>query len=237
MTKSLAKLDTELVVNVLTEKVDDIVKEVHVYFVELYGKTLNVDTKSMLINVWKSLELIRASPCNDYRLGTVGKFTKAMGGPQTQSMRNASGIHYRNLIDKYAIAAKLPEQATTNNIHDQLLKEVDNKHTQQHIRLIIQENTSLRNQLNVAKQNIAKNAPPIQSTKVMDQTPSLSAPTLSKTKIEAINKFINGLEKKGYSINEFGAINDSDGLELAPPGFIDALRDVLAQFNGNSSGK
>ena len=211
--------------------IDEITREAHNYLTELLNKTLDRNSKTGLVNVWTALETIRKAKGIDYRLAAIGRFTEEMpGGPKTQSMRNKSGIHFRNLIDKYTSVLHLPEQTKGNDPHGDLYKEISDKHTRQHVRLLAQENTSLKNQLNIIKHNIARNAPPILPTSAGSHTKTIEGPKLSGAELDSIKCFLEGLDKKGYKINEFGAIDDLDGLELAPPGFIDALKNILALF-------
>lgn len=211
-------------------KIDEKVNDVKAYLDSLLITISDPRSQKMLQNVWKALETIRLANGNDYRIPIVAKLTEEMGGPKAQSMRNATGIHYRNLIDKYAVVHQLPDKSNRDDPHGKLLKEITDKHTKQHIRLLIQENTSLRNQLNVMKFNVARNAPPMLPTSANDQTTAIPGPVLSETERDSIKYFLNGLDKNGYEVNEFGAIIDPDGIELAPPGFIDTLNNILAQF-------
>lgn len=211
-------------------KIDENINDAKEYLDGLLVTISDPRSQKMLQNVWKALETIRLANGNDYRIPIVAKLTEEMGGPKAQSMRNATGIHFRNLIDKYASVHQRPEQSKGDDPHGKLLKEITDKHTKQHIRLLIQENTSLRNQLNIIKNNVARNAPPILPTSADDQTKSIAGPILSEIELDSIKDFLEGLNKKGYEVNEFGAIIDPDGIEFAPPGLIDALKGILALF-------
>nr|WP_276329912.1 gamma-mobile-trio protein GmtX [Simplicispira suum] len=71
------------------------------------GATQHRDKATKLANldkVWEALNEIRDEGGRDYSLAEVGRRLEKVGGPKTQSLRNAQGAAYRNIIATYANA-------------------------------------------------------------------------------------------------------------------------------------
>lgn len=103
------------------------------------------------------------------------------------------------------------------------------------VKLLIAQNTSLKSQLDIVRQ--LKNAPTI----TLVATPGTplpgarsSLPQLVESEVEAIRDFVaeRKLKSRGLAEHDDGSITTRDGHALADPGFVSALRKILAIADG-----
>ncbi|MEO9632586.1 MAG: gamma-mobile-trio protein GmtX [Sulfitobacter sp.] len=201
----------------------------HTLYSTIKGKTRNTLKQKGLDNLWEVLRRQDVSNSTDFTVATIGAQTAALGGPTAQTIRNANGADYKAIINAFAKEAggvtkgKPPKQGSEFEV---ALSAIDDRATRHMVKLIIQENKSLRNENNILKNALTKEALPIQASPrpVPRKTPSLDS-----TMVEGISQFLSPAEmqNKGWKVNEHGAIMDAQGNEIAPVGFYDALTGLL----------
>lgn len=170
----------------------------------------------------------------DYRVSTVSARTAACGGPTAQTIRNANGADYRALIDLFEGEVEKPKAVPVSaGKEDALLAAIDNPSARNQVRLLLHDCASLRNQVNLLKNQIAREAPPIPTVL---STPAQGLPAtaagaikISRSRREAIEHFVSeaNMAMKKWRTNEHGALVDALDIEIARPGFVEALRQVL----------
>ncbi|AWN35493.1 gamma-mobile-trio protein GmtX [Methylobacterium radiodurans] len=207
-------------------------------FREILSRTSSPTKVRQLRNLaWVLIGQARARSA-DYRVATVGNRTAACGGPTTQTIRNANGADYRALIELFAGEVEKPKAALepASDREDALLAAIDNPSARNQVRLLLHDCASLRNQVNLLKNQIAREAPPIPTALSMPAqalTPNeAGAIKLSRSRREALEHFISdsNMTTKKWRANEHGALVDALDIEIARPGFVDALRQVLTQL-------
>ncbi|BCB22454.1 gamma-mobile-trio protein GmtX [Bosea sp. ANAM02] len=104
------------------------------------------------------------------------------------------------------------------------------------VKLLIAQNTSLKSQLDIVRQ--VKNAPTITLVATPGTPPPgsqrTSLPQLAESEVEAIRDFVaeRKLKSRGLAEHEDGSVTTRDGRDLADPGFVSALRKILAIAEG-----
>lgn len=196
----------------------------------LNSRTDNKKRTLGLRNVWKAIEQQIAANSNDFRQTTIGRITETMGGPTTQTIRNRNGEDYRRLISLAADETKSHfkgRPVTPESDKLRFLSKIEDQGTRHLVSIIIQENKSLRNEVNLLKRQISNSAPPISLRQAADIK---SLPTISSVKRSAIEEFISQrhFTAKGWHVNEFGAIVDHLGDEIAPVGLYALLSELIS---------
>lgn len=170
--------------------------------------------------------------------------TARYGGPKAQSIANKTSLHLQELISCARENVKKSEGDNSASDVEKFIKEVMpsicNQQLRTKLRILLHELTSLRNQLNILKSNYHKDKTPLQflvantgGTGEQGDGPRLES--LALDHVKAIRSFVNSLGNKiggaGLYRNEYGALEDVDGNEVAGVGFIDALEKVLAIYD------
>jgi hypothetical protein len=216
---------------------------------QLIRSTENARTRKNLEILWAALEKMRVDAVPDYNIARVGKYSKQLGGIQAQSIRNANGERFRDLIDAYAATvgksrAKLPARAPSN-VDLAIERITDNgsrtalKMMMEDRRRLLEENQKLRHaykKLSVDTVNlghVGASPAPEQGRMV------LTAPdraTVDELLLGAVQRFLSDdwQKERAWLIEPDGSITDTAtmGDLVAPPGFVDALRQLL---HGNRS--
>lgn len=202
---------------------------------EIFSKTSNTTKRRQLINLWTVLERQARANSDDYQIVTIGKQTTDLGGPTTQTLRNANGNDYRSIIavfvEEIGAAGKPPKKASSDPIED-MINGISDRTLRHQVRLLIQENRSLRNEVNLLKRTLTNSAPPIpvigSATTRRTELPTAS---LTPSMIEAVSDFIKRVDEgTKYRENEFGAVVDANfDEEIAAPGFLQGLKILLAR--------
>ncbi|WP_370311696.1 gamma-mobile-trio protein GmtX [Sagittula sp.] len=216
-----------------TSKLHEDFPAAYALYVQIRRSTRNTKKKNGLDNLWEVLGRQHVAKSSDFTVATIGSQTAKLGGPTSQTIRNANGQDYKAIINAFAQEAggvtkgKLPKP---NSDFEIALSSIDDRTTRHMVRLILQENKSLRNENNLLKNTIANEAPPIQTAPA--HAP-LKVPYLAPSLISAIREFLSpsAMHEKGWIVNEHGAIMDFLGNEIAPVG----LHDALAQIVGNQT--
>ena len=118
------------------------------------------------------------------------------------------------------------------------LSSIPDAATRHQVKLLIAQNSSLKTQLDILRQ--VKNAPTIAlmaslGTILPDVIQDASRPKLAESEVEAIRDFIaeRKLKSRGLAEQADGSLTTRDGRPLADPGFVSALRKILAITSGN----
>jgi hypothetical protein len=202
---------------------------------EILSRTSSTTKIRQLRNLAWVLLIQASARSQDYRVSTVGNRTAACGGPTAQTIRNANGSDYRALIELFEGEVEKPKALPVPaDKDDALLAAIDNPSARNQVRLLLHDCASLRNQVNLLKNQIAREAPPIPtvlSTSAQGLPATAAGMTkMSRSRRDAIEHFVSesNMITKKWRTNEHGALVDAFDIEIARPGFVEALRQVLS---------
>ena len=210
---------------------------------ELRARTSNKRKRTNLERVWTALEHLGRLKTKDFSVAAVARAVDALGlpGPKAQSIRNADGRDFRELISAYAAESGDAEQAKRSSVDEQLVTTISDPKSREQVKLLLADNASLQYRIDCLKALVG-NLSPVSLTRPEDgergaaQTalpaPQGVAPDLSDREIGSIRAFIENVDQVECTWDEgSGALLDRDGYEVAPPAFLDALRKVIAGFS------
>ena len=187
--------------------------------------------------LWGALEDIRSDGGRDYSLAEVGRRLEAAGGPKTQSLRNAQGAQFRDIIGAYAagVSGSTKYLSKTKSQVEAALELITDPSIRATLRMAIEEGKRLKvvnDNLHAAFKTLQVGAIGAATTA---KTAALTAPAKS---VEALSaKLIRALKKgmdrtrlaeRGMQVHDDGSIRDGNGEVLFPAAFATALDAVVA---------
>lgn len=195
-----------------------------------------------LNKVWAVLESIHEDGESDYSLAEVGRRLEKMGGPKTQSLRNAQGAYFREIIAAYATAAGGASRYVGKNKSsvDQALSLINDPSIKATLRMALDEAKRVKvinDNLHAAFKTLQVGASLSSPAKIeIAPTPTAfeNSPTDIQTTIPA--RLINALRKgvdearlaqQGLKICPDGSIENEHGDKLFPPAFVLAIQYLL----------
>ncbi|PSU22711.1 alpha/beta hydrolase [Photobacterium phosphoreum] len=199
-------------------------------------KNATIRTIEALQILHKVLESQSQSKPLDFSISTVGRLSKAQGGPSTQTIRNRTGKHFQQLIDVWATYSgttrKKPlsvrQKQLLNNNDTHILDSIDDPVIRAVVGSLIAERNKYRDQLNVMKAN---------SDIVIDKTNKNNTepntqkcmPQLTPLEAEAIKAAISYdfMQKMHWKIMPTGQVKDADGKEIYLRGYTHILNKLF----------
>lgn len=186
--------------------------------------------------LWGALEDIRNDGSRDYSLAEVGRRLEVAGGPKTQSLRNAQGAQFRDIIGAYAagVSGSTKYLSKTKSQVEAALELITDPSIRATLRMAIEEGKRLKvvnDNLHAAFKTLQVGAIGAATTA---ETPSLPAPAKSVEPLPA--KLIRALKKgmdrtrlaeRGMRVQADGSICDDHGEVLFPTAFATAVDAVL----------
>lgn len=187
--------------------------------------------------LWQVLEGIRSEGGRDYCLAEVGRRLESCGGPRTQSLRNAQGAHFREVISAYAEAAGGSTRyvAQDRSQVEAALELITDPSIRATLRMAIDEGKRLKvvnDNLHAAFKTLQLGAsimPAITAAELRPAAAAATGDTLSPRLRSALHKGVDPtrLAERGLSVLDDGSIHSDAGEALFPPGFVTAVRAVL----------
>ncbi|MGE8450217.1 MAG: gamma-mobile-trio protein GmtX [Pseudomonadales bacterium] len=218
--------------------VPDILKDAR----RLYDAHRNTATKQSKVEnldkLWEVLNAIQDEGSRDYSLAEVGRRLAKIGGPKTQSLRNAQGSHYREIISSYANALSGATRyvAKTKSNVEQALDLVTDPSIRATIRVALDEAKRLKvvnDNLHTAFKALrlgaslmpspAAEAPPSLPVSIVAE--GALAPRLKAALSKGIDR--SRLAQQGLRVGEDGSIENDHGDKLFPPAFVTAIQSIL----------
>lgn len=226
----------------MTEKISttapDILKDAR----QLYHVQRSTATKptklANLDKVWEVLNEIRDEGGRDYSLAEVGRRLEKVGGPKTQSLRNAQGAAYRGIIAAYANAVSGATRyvAKTKSNVEQALDLITDPSIRATLRVALDDAKRLKvvnDNLHAAFKSLQVGTS-LPSAVIVEPAPHLSglgvgSELLSPRLLSALRKGIDGsrLAQQGLHVADDGSIENEHGDKLFPPAFVTAIQTVL----------
>jgi hypothetical protein len=222
----------------LSTTAPDILKDAR----QLYQAQRTAATKPSKVDnldkVWEVLNAIREDGDRDYSLAEVGRRLEKIGGPKTQSLRNAQGAPYREIITTYANAVSGATRyvAKTKSNVEQALDLITDPSIRATLRMALDDAKRLKvvnDNLHAAFKSLQVGAslpPPAVVEAIPLLQPGLATDGLSPRLLNALRKGIDPsrLAQQGLRVCEDGGLENERGDKLFPPGFVSAIRVVLA---------
>ncbi len=205
------------------EKIDN-------FFQNILDNTDSKKKKDNLKIVYDVLLHLYETGSSNFSIALIGKLSKKEGGPITQTIRNAQGKDYRDLIDFFVNNITILDKHKENSDY-KLSDYIDDPALKAHINIIISENKSLKNQLNILKNNMNKNYKLNYHVEnnINNSSTDTRNNTLLSSEIESITKFIKDIENNSISIKltNLGSLKDENDILVANPGFFDGLKKII----------
>lgn len=190
-----------------------------------------------LDKVWEALNLIRDEGGRDYSLAEVGRRLEKVGGPKTQSLRNAQGAHYREIIAAYANAVNGATRyvAKTKSNVEQALDLITDPSIRATIRVALDEAKRLKvinDNLHAAFKALRVGAsvvPEAAAAHLPPLLPTIDKASLSPRLWQALRKGIeqSRLAAQGLHVGDDGSIENDHGDKIFPPAFVFAIQAIL----------
>ena len=175
-------------------------------------------------------------------MAEVERRLEVIGGPKTQSLRNAQGIHFREIITAYANAASGSTRyvAKTKSNVEQALDMITDPGIRATLRMALEEGKWLKvvnDNLHAAFKNIQVGAslggrttsPPVATQQTSAVIPIDVGRALSPRLLRALKKGIDStwLAQKGLRINTDGSIKNELEINCFRRLFVTAIKSVL----------
>lgn len=196
-----------------------------------------------LNKVWAVLESIHEDGESDYSLAEVGRRLETMGGPKTQSLRNAQGAYFREIIAAYATAAGGASRYVGKNKSsvDQALDLINDPSIKATLRMALDEakrvkviNDNLHAAFKTLQVGTSLSSPAVKNEiapapAAIENSPTPIETTIPARLINALRKGIDDarLTQQGLKICPDGSIENEHGDKLFPPAFVLAIQYVL----------
>ncbi len=213
----------------MKNKID--IEKINNFFQSIIDNTDSKKKKYNLKIVYDVLLHLYETGSTNFSIALIGKLSKKEGGPITQTIRNTQGKDYRDLIDFFVNNISISDKYKENSDY-KLSDYIDDPALKAHINIIISENKSLKNQLNILKNNMNKNYELNYDLKSNDIKNSLTDTNniLLSSEIESIIKFIKDIEDKRISIKltDTRSLKDENNILVANPGFFDGLKKIIS---------
>lgn len=196
-----------------------------------------------LDKLWEVLESILENGGRDYSLAEIGRRLEKIGGPKTQSLRNAQGAYYREIIAAFAnaVSGSTRYVAKTKSNVEHALELI----TDPSIRAILRVALDDAKRLKVVNDNLhaAFKTLTIGTSMSVSVTPAtkapaqkLASPLVESSKPELAPRLMNALKKgvdktrlaqQGLHVGEDGSIQNDHGDKIFPPAFVSAIETII----------
>jgi hypothetical protein len=211
---------------------------------QLYAAHRSAATKSTKVEnldkVWEVLNAIRDDGGRDYSLAEVGRRLEVVGGPKTQSIRNAQGAHYREIITAFADATSgsIRYVAKTKANVDQALDLITDPSIRATLRVALDDAKRLKvvnDNLHAAFKSLQVGA--VLPTLAAESEPSAKPANQRATPVPLTPRHVIALRKgidetrlaqQGLRIAPDGSIQSEQGDKLFPPAFVSAIQEILS---------
>ena len=196
--------------------------------------------RQSLAVIWQVLLEIQTRGDRDYSISIVGRLSARSGGPRPQSIRNAGGAEFRELISSFAAtntAVKRPKRNTESNLDIEVSK-IQNLAVRHALTMMLEERRRLKHENDLLRNTFSRLSVDVRDSDAVsgatlqgkDQIVE-SQRLLTGANVDAFERFLSDdwLDARGLKVGLDGSVLQSwsgDAL-FAPPGFVDGLRAVL----------
>lgn len=182
----------------------------------------------------------------DYSIATIGKISSKQGGVGEVSIRNASGKHYRRLIEAWSSKAnadmkKKPVAHSKNNYStkdEALLQRIDDPILRTLIGQIVAQKKRFETENRILKGQIQLTIDmrPKKDNSMLMNNEILGVTALEdillETEMDALKDAINpiSIARRGLIKTDSGSIKDEGGNTLFKVGFVSGLEKIMKQL-------
>lgn len=209
-------------------------------YAEILSRTESPRKNRSLANVWDALEHLRIIKSQDFSIASVARAIDLLkhSGPRAQSIRNAEGRDFRELIKAYEKEFGPKKSDNPDElIPDHIVGSISDLRTAALVRQLLAEKKALERRNDLLKHQFARLLPvnleePVASDVDATARVLTSAPPplreFETFEISAVVSFIENVAKHSQDtklrFDHSGALLWRDGdLELARPGFLQVL--------------
>lgn len=158
----------------------------------------------------------------DFSFTTIAKLGEARGVPKAQSIRNASGAHYRSLIESFVAANPSKKVASKPTGADAWIDELPSARH----RLLA---NILRSELSEARRLVKEVVPPGLEIYVDDRRAPVGAFKLDAIERRALEYILSEefMSRWSFHKGEKGDVVDQAGTRVLKPGTVEAIEKAL----------
>ncbi|WP_166364443.1 gamma-mobile-trio protein GmtX [Pseudomonas akapageensis] len=190
------------------------------------------------------LKVQHAAGERNFSIAEIARLSAQKGGPSAQTIRNKTGLVFRQLIEAWAaqagasMKAPINPQAKGNRVPKdyELLERLSDPAMRAIFGQIIAERNRFRNELNTLKANselivdrrpVQHVEPPIQSG-VVQLVHTLN---LNDMEVEALKAAISDefFERREWIVSAAGQVKDENKREIYKHGYVNAIKKVLKE--------
>jgi hypothetical protein len=217
--------------------------DAQVIFEDLKDRASTRQAKSLTVlnDVLKSQH---ASGVRNFSIAEIARLSVQRGGPSAQTIRNKTGLIFRQLIEAWAAQAGASMKATVNPTAKgnripkdyELLERLSDPAMRALFGQIIAERNRFRNELNTIKAHSAlivdrrpvQQFAPSEGSGVVQLVRTLN---LNDMEIEALKAAISDefFELREWTVSEFGQVKDENGRGIYMHGYVNAIKKVLKE--------
>ncbi len=205
--------------------------------VETPEKVLELLKQGASSRAIKSLEIIHQvcieqanRGSTDFTIAMIGRLSNEAHGPGVQAIRNKTGGKYQALIKSWA-AFKKPSSEVSGKVKekDAWVNDIKEPHIKWLVLDLIADNSRLRGQLQLAKQQSNIHIDMRSETNKVQSQQYLNTQTLLPDEREALSHAIDKqvILAKKWTIGGLGEVFDANGEELFQIGFVEAIQKIL----------
>lgn len=212
-------------------------------FVDLKSQASTRQAKSLsdLNDVLKSQH---AAGERNFSIAEIARLSGQRGGPSAQTIRNKTGLVFRQLIEAWAAQAGASMKAPINPLakgnrapkDNELLVRISDPALRALFGQIIAERNRYRNELNVLKAHselivdrrpVQRLEQPVESGVVqLVQTLNLNDMEVEALKAAIADEFF---EQREWTVSEAGQVKDENGRGIYRHGYVNAIKKVLKE--------
>lgn len=184
--------------------------------------------KQNLDLLWKALEEMRVAGATRFNLADVGRKLESVGGPKTQSLRNASGVAFREVIALYTSAfERLASDPAFEEIERALstVTNASSKHFFRRQAIQMRKLAADCQMLRVAISSMSAASMP----SVQFSATSASHSRIPGWALDAIEQSLSPswLSERGLTLSAEAGVRDAQNTCLFEPDFLAAMDELL----------
>jgi hypothetical protein len=199
--------------------------------IQYKNATSSVAHQRNLDLLWTTLESMRAAGAVKFTLAEIGERLASLGGPKTQTIRNPTGIKFREIINLYKLALQTPHQEADPSEVERALATMTNAGAKHTLRQFIEKTKATaddRDKLKIAIKEMSLKSSPERPVEALHSN-SQSVPSWIFEAI-AFNLDPIRLMEKGYSFSDQGSVQDGNEISMLGADFISAMDHLLTLY-------
>lgn len=180
----------------------------------------------------------------NFSIAEIARLSAQRGGPSAQTIRNKTGLVFRQLIEAWAAQAGASMRSPVNPLAKgnrvprdyELLERLSDPAMRALFGQIIAERNRLRNELNIIKAHSALivDRRPVQHFEQPAESRAVQLVqnlNLNDMEVEALKAAISDefFEYRDWTVSEFGQVKDENGRGIYKHGYVNAIKKVLKE--------